>query len=134
MATFNSPLDQTSEAVIKASAINDLDAAVAVAFAALPDTTKLKTYTSQFATCAGSGATFTLTSPVAQYAYTNGMMLTFIPNVSSTSTSVTLNVDGLGAVALYLLSGTQAGIGSLTMGVPKIVMYSSSLNRFYIMA
>jgi hypothetical protein len=134
MATYNSPTDQVTGAVIHAASINDIDAACAVAFAALPSTTMLANFTYNLCACAGSGATFTLTPPVAQTALAEGMMLTFIPNASSTLANVTLNVSSLGAVPLYKQTGVAAGAGDLTIGVPKVVMYSQSVNRFYIMS
>jgi hypothetical protein len=82
------------------------------------------------ATHGGAGNAYTLTSssPGAIAAYANGMRFLWKPNATS-SGSVTLNVDGVGAKKVYRGDGTtQAGSGDIISGVLLDVVYLSALD------
>lgn len=70
-------------------------------------------------------------------AYVNYQLFSFVAAATSTG-AVTLNVNSLGDLALYLASGAAAGAGALVSGILYTVAYNSALNTgsggFQIMA
>lgn len=77
----------------------------------------------------GSSNAYTLTLSTGHTitAYATGMRFLWKPNGTS-SGSVTLNVDGVGAKKVYLPSGTQAGSGHITSGTLLDVVYDATLD------
>lgn len=82
---------------------------------------------------AGTSTAFTVTSYQSfdTLARLNGQMIAFTPHATSGST-VTLNVDGLGAKPLRSAPSTELVIGHLVQGTPYVAVYNSSDAAFYL--
>lgn len=63
--------------------------------------------------------------------YVTGQNYSFIAANNSTG-SVTVNANGLGALPLYLPSGSQAGNGDIVINTTYLIQYNSSLGGFQI--
>jgi microcystin-dependent protein len=64
-------------------------------------------------------------------AHLNGQMIAFTPHTTNAST-VTLNVDGLGAKPLRSAPNTELLAGVLIQGTPYLVIYSNADAAFYL--
>lgn len=79
------------------------------------------------ATGTNSIALTTTSNQPAVSAYADRQKFQFIgPNNSSGS--VTIAVNGLSALPLYLITGAQAGSGDIASGTPYLIIYLSALN------
>lgn len=83
-----------------------------------------------FATGIDTGAAnaFALTPVPPLLAYSLNMVVVFIPITSSTGPS-TLNISGLGAVAIKTVAGTDTTVGDVMAGQPQLLMYNGT--NFY---
>lgn len=81
--------------------------------------------------CVATGTnTITLTPNANQptvAAYVNQQIFSFAAAASSNST-VTLGVNALSALPLFLIGGSQAASGDITIGTPYLIQYLSALN------
>ncbi|MCK1304706.1 MULTISPECIES: tail fiber protein [unclassified Bradyrhizobium] len=84
-------------------------------------------------TTAGTSIAFTVSSyqTFDTLARLNGQMIAFTPHTTSGST-VTLNVDGLGAKPLRSAPSTDLVTGHLVQGTPYVAVYNSSDAAFYL--
>ena len=81
--------------------------------------------------CSSSGtnaiALTTTANQPAVAAYTDRQRFQFVAAANSTG-SVTVAVNSLAALPLYLITGTQAASGDVTIGTPYEIIYLSALN------
>lgn len=84
--------------------LTTLGAATAASGAARLDQAQLQT--SSYAAASGSANTYTLTLSPAPTSYATGMLIRFKPSASCTGAS-TINVNGLGAKSIKLMSGSD---------------------------
>lgn len=131
MSTFNSPSDAAPLTKILSAGINNLDAATAAAFALLPDETKLKLGTVQHAVDSGAADAYVVTLTHAPAAYTDGMRISMRPANTNTGAS-TINVNSLGVKSIRRVDSTATPAGSIMVGVPVDMVYSSATGYFHI--
>lgn len=83
------------------------------------------------AAVSASGSPTAYTAAIANtFVYTNGMRLTWIPDVNCTGgTATTLNVNALGAKAIFQSDGaTNPTSAMCTANVPRELLYGAALN------
>lgn len=78
----------------------------------------------------GSADAYTLTPNATWAAYAAGMTFTFEANHTSTTTTPTLNVSGLGAKTITNQEGTALTIGDIVSGGIYTVTYDSGEGKF----
>lgn len=76
----------------------------------------------------GTANAFVLTPSPALLAYSLNMVVVFIPVTSSTGAS-TLNISGLGAIAIKTVGGADTALGDVMVGQPQLLMYNGT--NFY---
>lgn len=130
MSTFNSPSDVAAATLARSSSVNDLDAAVAAAFALLPDEAKLYRGTANFGTDTGAADAYVVATPYT-VAYGDGLNVAFIPLGTNTGAS-TINVNGLGVKSIRDPVGAALTAGLIVVGVPTEVRYSSVTGFFHL--
>lgn len=130
MSTFSSPNDQVALTRANESAVNNLDAAVAAAFALLPSETRLRLGTCQYAIDIGAPSFYVVKMPQTATAYVDGMLVSFLPSTTNTGVA-TLNVDGLGAKSIVQYSGAPLNAGDIVQGAPVDVRYSAFTGFFH---
>lgn len=119
MDYFNpTPLQLTPGTVARAVDINAITNAVDTAFSAVQ--TGIQNRSDSYAVGSGSASTYTTTLSPAPTAYTVGMEVIFKANHENTG-AATLNVNGLGAVAIK----TAAGAALTTAYIPNGAMVAA---------
>lgn len=99
--------------------------AVADGFAKLPDEAVLNQDRVTFAVDSGSANSIVVAMPQTMTAYTNGARITV--QIAATNTgAVSINVDGLGAVAVKKFDGTDLSEGDLVAGDIATLVYNST--------
>lgn len=78
-----------------------------------------------YAVASGTANALTATLVPAPVALTAGMAITLMISANNTS-SVTLNVNGLGAIPVTTINGAALGAGDLRSGVPMEFLYTGS--------
>lgn len=131
MSTFTSPTDAAPLTKILSAGINNLDAAVATAFGLLPDETKLKLGTVQHAVDSGAADAYVVTLTHTPGSYTDGMRISMRPANTNTGAS-TINVNALGIKSIRRVDSTATPAGSIMVGSPIDLVYSSSTGYFHI--
>lgn len=131
MSTFTSPADQTELSLARAASVNDLDAAVAAAFALLPDETQLDQGTVTFAVDTGAANAYLVALPNTLAAYNDGVQICMRPLATNTGAS-TINVDSLGVKSIRGAASAVLTAGDITAGVPVILTYSTNTGFFHI--
>lgn len=81
----------------------------------------------------GTSTAFTVTSYQVfdTLAHMSGKMIAFVPHATN-GASPTLNVDGLGAKALLVATGTEPVVGQLIAGTPYMATYNNSDSAWYL--
>jgi microcystin-dependent protein len=84
-------------------------------------------------TTGGTSTAYTVTSNQVfdTLAHLNGQMIAFVPHATC-GTTVTLNVDGLGAKPLRTSPGIEVPAGLLIQGTPYVATYNNSDAAFYL--
>jgi hypothetical protein len=84
-------------------------------------------------TTGGSSTAYTVTSNQIfdTLAHMNGAMISFVPHTTC-GTTVTLNVDGLGAKPLRSAPSVEIGTGTLTQGTAYVANYNNGDGAFYL--
>lgn len=131
MSTYSSPTDQVPVTKVRAADINNLDAAVATGFAALPDETLLKQGRVNYGTDTGAADAYVVTLPYSPTSYTDGLNVAFNPLGTNTGAS-TINVNGLGVKSIRDPSGSALTAGLITVGVPTEMRYSTVTGFFHL--
>lgn len=133
MSTFNPPAPLNALTKARSVDINELTDSIATAFAALPSDADLNNGTVNFGTDAGVANAYVVTLPRTPTGYVNGLRVVFSPLFSNTGAS-TVNVNGLGVIPIRLQDNSPAEPGTLVAGIPKTLIYSISMNAFYVEA
>ena len=105
--------------------INNVSQAVETAFGLLPTPAKIEEGRVNFYTQTGAANVYTVTTGLSLASYTTGLQIWF-KVVNANTTSSTLNVDGLGAVALTYSDGTALASGALVVGDIVGAIYDGS--------
>lgn len=69
----------------------------------------------------------------APTAYTDGMMVLINIGTTSTTTTPTLNLNGLGAKTIVNSDGSALMVGALVAGAKQLFAYDGSLNKFILL-
>ena len=130
MATFNSPTDIAAGTLAKAADINNLDAAIAAAFAILPTNTRINEGTINFAVDTGAADAYLVALPNAPASYTDGLQVIMRPLANNTG-ACTINVDSLGIKSIMTEGGVTPAAGDIVAGVPVELRYSTATGYFH---
>lgn len=130
MATYNTPTDVSAGSLAKSSDLNNLDAAVAAAFALLPENAKINTGNVNFGVDTGTVNVYAIALPMTALAYTDGMSVVMRPLHNNTG-ACSINVDGLGAVAIKNTASEDPAPNDITVGIPIEVRYSVATGYFH---
>ena len=132
MSTYTSPTDVTAGALAKSSDLNNIDAAVAEAFALLPTNATINAGTVNFAVDTGTADVYAVALPMTATSYSDGLMVVMRPLYTNTG-ACTINVDSLGAKSIKTEANGTPAAGDITAGVPIELRYSSSTGFFHIL-
>jgi hypothetical protein len=127
---YASPTDLAPGTKARAGDINTIDQSVDAAFNKLPSEQALKTGTVNYAV--NKSATpnaYAVDLAAAVQAYSDGLEVKMRPGTDNTG-ACTLNVNGLGAIAIKRQDGTDAQAGDLVGASPLVLIYSSTSNTF----
>jgi hypothetical protein len=130
MSTFSSPSDVVALTKVRAADINNLDAATAAAFALLPDETKLKLGTVQFAVDTGAADAYLVALTHTPSGYTDGMVVNMRPTNTNTGAS-TINVNSLGVKSIRHANSAALSAGDIVSGAPVTLIYSTNTGFFH---
>jgi hypothetical protein len=131
LSTFTSPTDVTAATLARSTSVNDLDAAVATAFGLLPDETRLKHGTVNYAVDSGTVNAYVVTLAQVPASYADGLWIRMRALNTSTGAS-TVNVNSLGVKTIKMGDGTDTVAGSIPVGIPVDMVYSSATGYFHI--
>lgn len=131
MSTYISPADISPGTLAKSANINELDAAVEVAFDLLPDEARLTIGTVNYCVDTGVANFYKVSLPDAPTAYTDGLLVVFKALEANTGVS-TIDVNSLGAITIKLPNSSDLGPGDICAGSPVEVRYSSTTGFFHI--
>lgn len=127
---YASPSDLAPGTKARAGDINTIDQSVDAAFDKLPGEMALKTGTVTYAVNKSTVANaYAVDLPAAVKSYVDGLEVKMRPGVDNTG-ACTLNVNGLGAIAIKRQDGTDAAVGDLVGASPVSLIYSSASNTF----
>lgn len=117
--------------MVKSSTINDLDAAVAGAFALLPTEDNLTRGTTNFAVDTGTVNTYLVALPHVPSGYVDGLRVTFRALNTNTGAS-TINVNSLGVKSIRRTDSTACTAGDITVGGTMEMFYSTATGFFHL--
>lgn len=127
---YNSPADLAPGTKARAGDINTIDQSVDAAFDKLPDELALKTGTVNFAANTSNQANaYAVTLASGIKGYTDGLEVKMRPVMDNTG-ACTLNVNGLGNIAIKRQDGGDPGAGELLAASPITLVYVASANVF----
>lgn len=130
MTYFNKPSDLAPVTKARSVDINNLAALIAAAFGKLPDELDLKMGTVNYAVNTGpNGAAYSVVMATAIKAYADGLEVKMRP-VRDNTGACTLNVNGLGAIAIKRADGTDPQAGDILGNTPITLTYQSTGNVF----
>lgn len=130
---FTKPNDLAPVTKARSVDINNLSASVAAAFAKLPDELALKSGAVNFAADTGAVNAYAATLDPKVTAYADGLEVKLRITRANTG-AATLNVNGLGAIAIKRVDGTPALAGDIPAGATLTLTYVASANAFYLPA
>jgi hypothetical protein len=130
MSTYSTPVDVVPLTKVRAADVNNLDAATAAAFALLPDETKLKLGTVQFAVDTGAADAYLVALTHTPGAYADGMVVNMRPTNTNTGAS-TINVNSLGVKSIRHASSAALSAGDIVTGAPLTLIYSTNTGFFH---
>ena len=116
----------TKNTLARAEDLNTFSAAVVSAFDILPLIAEIKEERISYATTGGSADVYTATMPYTVSAYTAGFHARLKIHAANTGAS-TLNVDGVGAVAMQRPNGDALTSGDLPLNSVMDVTYDGSV-------
>jgi hypothetical protein len=127
---YASPVDLAPGTKARAGDINTIDQSVDAAFDKLPAELALKSGTVNYAVNTSSTANaYAVALAAAITAYSDGLEVKMKPGTDNTG-ACTLNVNGLGAIAIKRQDGTDAAAGDLVGASPITLVYSGASNTF----
>jgi hypothetical protein len=124
MSTYSSPTDVVAGSLARASSLNAVDAAVATAFALLPNETRLSRGTVNFAIDTGAANAFVVTLAQVPSGYVDGLLIVMLPITTNTG-ACTVNVNSLGVKSIKMPDSTDPISGEIRTGVPVEMRYST---------
>lgn len=133
MSTYNSPVDVSPYTRALSATVNNLDAAVQEAFAALPDEALIKNGTVNFGADFGTTNLYLISVVYPPPSYSDGFTVEFIPDFTNTGAS-SINVNLVGQVQIKTAYNGALYPGDLTAGVPVVLKYSATTNAFHLMS
>lgn len=131
MSTFQSPIDPLPATKALSESLNNLDAAVASAFALLPTETNIKQGTVNYAVDTGLANAYVVALPHTPSGYADGLQVDFRPLATNTG-AATINVSPLGVKPIKNASGSALSPGDLTVGIPATLRYSTATGFFHV--
>ena len=131
MSTFNPPADIAQITLAKSSDVNAIKAATAIAFALLPNETKLQRGTVNFSVDTGTANNYVVTLDTSITSYTDGLQVVFRPLNSNTGTA-SINLNGLGAKSIRLTNSDAISAGDISAGAVIDVRYSTATGFFHL--
>ncbi len=130
---FTSPPDVAAVTKALSANINDLDAAVVVAFDKLPTENNLKRGTVNYAVDTGVVNAYLIDLPHVPSGYVDGLLISFRP-LNTNTNSATVNVNSLGVKSVRRGDGTALSAGDITVGAPITARYSTATGYFHMSA
>lgn len=130
MSSFSSPVDILPVTKALSSTVNNLDAAVAAAFALLPTETNLTRGTVNFAVDTGVVNAYVVALPHVPSGYVDGLMVRFRA-LNTNTAEATINVNSLGVKSIKDCLGGSVLAGDIRIGVPLEVFYSVVTGFFH---
>lgn len=131
MSTFNPPADIAQITLAKSSDVNAVKAATAIAFALLPNETKLQRGTVNFSVDTGTANSYVVTLDASITTYTDGLQVVFRPLNSNTGIS-TINLNGIGIRSIVLTNSDPIQAGDISAGAIIDVRYSTATGFFHL--
>lgn len=131
MSTYNQQADVQPRKLAKSESINNLDNAVAAAFALLPDETDLKHGTVSYAADSGTVNAYVVALSQVPDSYTDGLKVVIKPANTNTGAS-TINVNSLGVKSIRHYDSSVLTAGDLQAGAPTVLRYSSTTGFFHV--
>ena len=131
MSTFNPPADIAQITLARSSDINDLKSSIEIAFALLPNETKLQRGTVNFTVDSGTANSYVVTMDSSITTYTDGLQVVFRPLNSNTGSS-TINVNGLGSKSIVLTNSDPIQAGDINAGAVIDIRYSTATGFFHL--
>jgi len=107
----------------RSGSVNDRFTEVAQGFDKLPTEDDLKRETVNYVAAGGTANAITATLTYAPTAYTDGMKVRLAVATTNTSTTVTLNCNGLGDISVKRMGGASPGVGDLRAGDTVDMIY-----------
>lgn len=131
MSTFNPPADIAQITLAKSSDVNAVKAATGIAFALLPNETKLQRGTVNFSVDTGTANSYVVTLDASITTYTDGLQVVFRPLNSNTDIS-TINLNGIGVRSIRLTDSNPIQAGDISAGAIIDVRYSTATGFFHL--
>ena len=131
MSTYDDLDDILPRTLGRSATINTLDDKVAAAFALLPDETKLKLGTVNFAVDTGIADAYLVALPHDPGSYVDGLKVRMRPLYTNTG-AATVNVNSLGVKSIKLANSSNPAAGDINAGAAVELIYSSSTGFFHI--
>lgn len=130
MSTYDSPTDVARRQRAQSDTINNLDAAVAAAFARLPHEDELTGGTGSWGTDTGTANTYLVELPYPPSSYVDGLEVSFRPLNTNTGAS-TINVNSLGVKNVKRSGDLELYAGDLSVGLPVQLRFSTATDCFH---
>lgn len=129
---YTSPSDLAAQTKARSIDINNLDATIDAAFDKLPTELALKTGSANYGVDTGVVAnSYVITLASAITSYTDGMEVKMRPTRTNTG-ACTLNVNGIGIVAIKRNEGTDPRASDIVANGPVTFRFNSLDNSFYL--
>ena len=112
--------------------VSELDSVLA-GFDKLPTPAQLDSGNSNFVAAGGTSNALTITSPnnvITTYTGADGLAYSVKATATSIAGAVTIDVDGVGAVALVTDAGETPSLGSLTLNGIYLFVYNETVGKF----
>jgi hypothetical protein len=134
MSTYSSPADILPNTKASSGTINNLDAAIASAFALLPTEANLTRGTTNYAVDTGTVNALVVTLPHTPSGWVDGLVIDVKPAFTNTSTTVTVDLGGaLGSKQVKNQNNALLALSDIVVGVPVKLVYSTTTGAAHIM-
>lgn len=132
MSSFSSPVDVLPVTKALSSTINNLDAAVATAFALLPTEANLTRGTVNYAVDTGVVNAYVVALPHVPSGYIDGLMVRFRA-LNTNTAAATINVNAMGVKSIKDFAGAALSAEDIVVGVPMELIYSTTTGFFHLL-
>lgn len=131
MSTYNSPVDVVAATLARSSNINDVDAATAVAFAAIPTNAQLYSGSANYVAAGGAADAYTGTvSATYLTSLTDGLQINVKFPVANATTTPYFNLNGLGNTVITREDGTVMAANDITANMIGALTYSTTTSKW----